>query len=86
MFISDLCYSYIYTFVYIYIFLFPRDLLMTGGGNGGFNLYKYHYPKSRTAMHKDNVPVGGDVYSLSQYKYVTTYINIYMNINIFPTI
>lgn len=31
---------------------------MTGGGNGGFNVYKYHYPKSRTAMAKDNVPVG----------------------------
>ncbi|KAJ0410813.1 hypothetical protein ATCC90586_010136 [Pythium insidiosum] len=25
-----------------------RDLFMTGGGNGGFNLYKYHYPLSRT--------------------------------------
>jgi hypothetical protein len=31
---------------------------MTGGGNGGFNLYKYHYPKSRTTMAKDNVPMG----------------------------
>jgi len=31
---------------------------MLGGGNGGFNVYKYHYPKSRTAMAKDNVPVG----------------------------
>jgi WD repeat-containing protein 92 len=35
-----------------------RDIFMTGGGNGGFNLYKYHYPKSRTALAKDNVPVG----------------------------
>lgn len=35
-----------------------RDLFMTGGGNGGFNMYKYHYPKSRTAMAKDNVPMG----------------------------
>lgn len=35
-----------------------RDLFMTGGGNGGFNLYKYHYPKSRTSLAKDNVPVG----------------------------
>lgn len=35
-----------------------RDIFMTGGGNGGFNIYKYHYPKSRTAMAKDNVPVG----------------------------
>lgn len=26
-----------------------RDLFMTGGGNGGFNFYKYHYPLSRTA-------------------------------------
>jgi hypothetical protein len=31
---------------------------MTGGGNGGFNLYKYHYPASRTKMGKDNVPMG----------------------------
>eukprot|EP01034_Spumella_vulgaris_P035572 gene35572-43862_t len=30
----------------------------TGGGNGGFNIYKYHYPKSRTQMDKDNVPEG----------------------------
>ncbi len=35
-----------------------RDLFMTGGGNGGFNLYKYHYPKSRSQLSKDNVPVG----------------------------
>lgn len=27
-----------------------RDLFMTGGGNGGFNLYKYHYPTSRTRL------------------------------------
>ena len=31
---------------------------MTGGGNGGFNVYKYQYPKSRTTMAKDNVPMG----------------------------
>jgi WD repeat-containing protein 92 len=35
-----------------------RDIFMTGGGNGGFNLYKYHYPKSRTQMANDNVPCG----------------------------
>jgi len=35
-----------------------RDLFMTGGGNGGFNVYKYHYPKARTTMAKDNVPMG----------------------------
>lgn len=35
-----------------------RDLFMTGGGNGGFNLYKYHYPASRTQMAKDDVPMG----------------------------
>lgn len=35
-----------------------RDLFMTGGGNGGFNMYKYHYPKSRTSTSKDNVPIG----------------------------
>ena len=33
---------------------------MTGGGNGGFNLYKYHYPASRVkeGPPPDNVPVG----------------------------
>lgn len=35
-----------------------RDIFMTGGGNGGFNLYKYHYPLNRTKMAKDNVPMG----------------------------
>ena len=35
-----------------------RDVFMTGGGNGGFNLYSYHYPKKRTSTHKDNTPVG----------------------------
>ena len=35
-----------------------RDIFMTGGGNGGFNVYKYHYPSSRTKMAKDNVPMG----------------------------
>lgn len=29
-----------------------RDLFMTGGGNGGFNLYKYHYPNSRVKQDK----------------------------------
>jgi len=32
---------------------------MTGGGNGGFNLYKYHYPANREAEHKkDKAPIG----------------------------
>lgn len=36
-----------------------RDLFMTGGGNGGLNLYKYHYPKSRVKQHEgDNTPMG----------------------------
>jgi len=35
-----------------------RDIFMTGGGNGGFNLYKYHYPASRTVVGEDNVPAG----------------------------
>lgn len=35
-----------------------RDLFMTGGGNGGFNMYKYHYPASRTTMGQDNMPLG----------------------------
>ncbi|OQS04204.1 WD domain-containing protein [Thraustotheca clavata] len=35
-----------------------RDLFMTGGGNGGFNLYKYHYPTSRTAQDPDGILMG----------------------------
>jgi hypothetical protein len=35
-----------------------RDLFMTGGGNGGFNLYKYHYPAARTKQAKDQKPMG----------------------------
>jgi WD40 repeat protein len=35
-----------------------RDIFMTGGGNGGFNIYKYHYPASRVRQAKDNVPMG----------------------------
>ena len=35
-----------------------RDLFMTGGGNGGFNLYKYHYPSARTKQAKDSKPMG----------------------------
>ena len=29
-----------------------------GGGNGGFNLYKYHYPASRSKPAKDDAPMG----------------------------
>lgn len=36
-----------------------RDLFVTGGGNGGLNIYKYHYPSNRVGKHKqDNAPVG----------------------------
>ena len=35
-----------------------RDLFMTGGGNGGFNVYKYSYPSARTTTAKDNHPMG----------------------------
>ena len=36
-----------------------RDLFMTGGGNGGFNIYKYHYPNNRIGKHpNDSLPVG----------------------------
>lgn len=41
-----------------------RDIFMTGGGNGGFNIYKYHYPLNRVGKHKqDDSPIGimGDV-------------------------
>ncbi|CAM9263038.1 unnamed protein product [Phaeothamnion confervicola] len=39
-----------------------RDIFMTGGGNGGFNLYKYHYPASRTRVRpgvSGNSGIGG---------------------------
>lgn len=36
-----------------------RDIFMTGGGNGGFNIYRYHYPRNRVGKHaKDGTPVG----------------------------
>ena len=36
-----------------------RDIFMTGGGNGGFNIYKYHYPKNRVGKHgKDGAAIG----------------------------
>lgn len=35
-----------------------RDVWMTGGGNGGFNLYTYHYPKKRVVTHTDSTPMG----------------------------
>jgi WD repeat-containing protein 92 len=36
-----------------------RDIFMTGGGNGGFNLYRYRYPSSRTTQVKgDQQPAG----------------------------
>jgi WD40 repeat protein len=41
-----------------------RDIFMTGGGNGGFNIYKYHYPLNRVAKHgEDGLPIGkmGDI-------------------------
>lgn len=41
-----------------------RDIFMTGGGNGGFNIYKYHYPLNRVTKHaKDGLSVGqmGDI-------------------------
>jgi WD40 repeat protein len=36
-----------------------RDIFVTGGGNGGLNLYKYHYPANRTKKHEsDGLPIG----------------------------
>lgn len=36
-----------------------RDIFMTGGGNGGFNIYKYHYPTKRVGRHaEDGSPIG----------------------------
>ena len=31
-------------------------------GNGGFNLYKYNYPLSRTKLGADNIPIGKHLY------------------------
>ncbi|KAL7536206.1 hypothetical protein ACHAWF_005411 [Thalassiosira exigua] len=36
-----------------------RDIFMTGGGNGGFNIYKYRYPTNRVGKHReDGTPIG----------------------------
>ena len=36
-----------------------RDIFMTGGGNGGFNIYKYNYPTNRVGKHQeDGTPIG----------------------------
>jgi len=36
-----------------------RDIFMTGGGNGGFNIYKYNYPTNRVGKHlEDGTPIG----------------------------
>ena len=36
-----------------------RDIFVTGGGNGGLNLYKYHHPAKRVGKHKeDGAPFG----------------------------
>lgn len=36
-----------------------RDIFLSGGGNGGLNIYKYHYPKNRVGKHReDSKPVG----------------------------
>jgi WD40 repeat protein len=35
-----------------------RDIFMTGGGNGGLNIYKYHYPTQRQGKDKDGLPTG----------------------------
>lgn len=36
-----------------------RDIFVTGGGNGGMNIYKYHYPSKRIGKHpKDSAPIG----------------------------
>lgn len=32
-----------------------RDIWMTSGGNGGVNLYRYNYPKSRVLRYVDFV-------------------------------
>ncbi|KAL3810079.1 hypothetical protein ACHAXA_011812 [Cyclostephanos tholiformis] len=36
-----------------------RDVFMTGGGNGGFNIYKYRYPQKTVGKHeRDGAPIG----------------------------
>jgi len=36
-----------------------REIFMTGGGNGGFNIYRYHNPLKREGTHaKDGLPIG----------------------------
>jgi WD40 repeat protein len=35
-----------------------RDLFATMGGNGTLNIYKYHYPQSRSVKDQDNLDMG----------------------------
>jgi len=35
-----------------------RDLFTTLGGNGALNLYKYHYPSSRSIKDENDLPIG----------------------------
>lgn len=36
-----------------------RDIFLTGGGNGGLNIYKYHYPQNRVGKHvQDGAAIG----------------------------
>jgi len=36
-----------------------RDIFLTTGGNGGLNIYKYHYPPKRMGTHpEDGAPIG----------------------------
>ena len=35
-----------------------RDLFGTLGGNGSLNIYKYHYPASRSLKDLDGIPYG----------------------------
>lgn len=36
-----------------------RDIFLTAGGNGGLNIYKYHYPKKRVGKHaQDGAAIG----------------------------
>lgn len=35
-----------------------RDLFTTLGGNGALNLWKYHYPPSRSIKDQNELPIG----------------------------
>ena len=71
MILFDLCVSCVFTI---------------GGGNGGFNMYKYHYPASRTQMAEDNTPIGVIGMRIRSHSHLSTDLILHLLIIITVTI